>query len=147
MLGEWEFLLALVIIISGYWFCVKKKRDAMVFILLFLGASILVWALKELFGRPRPSFLGGDEGYSFPSGHAAMSLVVYGWLAVYWARRNASGWAKIAVITGAALLILLIGLSRVYLNMHYMSDVIGGYVVGGVILTIGIYFANRRVHS
>jgi membrane-associated phospholipid phosphatase len=76
-----------------------------------------------------------ETSYSFPSGHAMESFVAYGmlaYLAVLWLRT----WeARVAVICGAALLVVLIGFSRMYLGVHYFSDVIAGYAAGGVWLS------------
>ncbi|MDQ3965526.1 MAG: phosphatase PAP2 family protein [Actinomycetota bacterium] len=102
------------------------------------GSEALDLLLKELFARPRPSFsdpLLLEVGYSFPSGHAIGSLVAYGMLA-YFAVLGLRSWrARMAVIFGAALLVLLIGFSRMYLGVHYFSDVLAGFAVGGVWLS------------
>jgi len=102
------------------------------------GSVVLDRLLKELFARPRPSFdhpLLRETSYSFPSGHAMESLVVYGMLA-YLAVLALKTWrARTAVVFGAALLVLLIGFSRMYLGVHYFSDVVAGYAAGGVWLS------------
>jgi membrane-associated phospholipid phosphatase len=102
------------------------------------GSALIDWLLKGLFQRPRPHFahpLLVESSYSFPSGHAMESFVAYGmlaYLAVLWLRT----WeARVAVICGAALLVVLIGFSRMYLGVHYFSDVIAGYAAGGVWLS------------
>jgi membrane protein DedA with SNARE-associated domain/membrane-associated phospholipid phosphatase len=106
----------------------------------FVGAGALDWTLKRVIYRPRPAgaeaFLFGHS-FSFPSGHAMGSLVGYGMLvyllAAYWtpARRHRS-----ASIVAVAVLVLLIGLSRLYLGVHFLSDVIGGYAAGLVWLVV-----------
>jgi len=94
--------------------------------------------LKGLFVRPRPYFehpLLIETSYSFPSGHAMESFVLYGMLA-YFAVLALETWrARTAVVFGTALLVLLIGLSRMYLGVHYFSDVVAGYAAGGVWLS------------
>jgi undecaprenyl-diphosphatase len=103
-----------------------------------VGSAILNRLLKELFARPRPFFehpLLIETSYSFPSGHAMESLVVYGMLA-YFAVLALKTWrAQVAVIFAAALLVLLIGVSRMYLGVHYFSDVAAGYAAGGLWLS------------
>ena len=103
-----------------------------------LGSVMLVELLKGLFARPRPYFVDpllSESGYSFPSGHALESLVVYGMLA-YFAVLTLKTWrARIATICGTALLVLLIGISRMYLGVHYLSDVTAGFAAGGVWLS------------
>ena len=103
------------------------------------GSAILNWLLKVIFQRPRPHFahpLLVEGSYSFPSGHAMESFVAYGMLAylavLLWLR---SWETRVAVICGAALVVVLIGFSRMYLGVHYFSDVIAGYAAGGVWLS------------
>jgi membrane-associated phospholipid phosphatase len=102
------------------------------------GSALLNWLLKGLFQRPRPHFahpLVVETSYSFPSGHAMESFVVYGmlaYLAVLWLR---SWEARMAAVCGAALVVVLIGFSRMYLGVHYFSDVVAGYAAGGVWLS------------
>ena len=102
------------------------------------GSVVLDRLLKELFARPRPYFehpLLLETSYSFPSGHAMESFVVYGMLA-YFAELTLESWrARTAIVFGAALLVLLIGFSRMYLGVHYFSDVVAGYAAGGVWLS------------
>ncbi len=102
------------------------------------GSAVLNHLLKGLFARPRPFFehpLLIESSYSFPSGHAMESFVVYGMLA-YFAVLALKTWrARTAVVFAAALLVVLIGLSRMYLGVHYFSDVLAGYAAGGVWLS------------
>ncbi|MGH7513714.1 MAG: bifunctional DedA family/phosphatase PAP2 family protein [Gemmatimonadales bacterium] len=99
------------------------------------GGSLLDVALKLLFHRARPTWdvpLLTAHGFSFPSGHAMGSLVAYGMLAYLLVRAARSRWQRVAPIACAVGLALLIGLSRMYLGVHYFSDVIGGYAAGVV---------------
>jgi len=102
------------------------------------GSALLDRLLKEFFHRPRPHFahpLLVETSYSFPSGHAMESFVAYGVLA-YFAVLALRTWeARVAVVCGAALLVVLIGFSRMYLGVHYFSDVVAGYAAGGVWLS------------
>jgi membrane protein DedA with SNARE-associated domain/membrane-associated phospholipid phosphatase len=115
------------------------------------GGGVLDLALKRIIHRARPTgsgvFLYGST-FSFPSGHAMGSLIGYGMLAYllisFWApaRRH-----RTAVILGTAVLVLLIGLSRLYLGVHFLSDVIGGYAAGTVWLATcvtGVELALRQ---
>jgi undecaprenyl-diphosphatase len=102
------------------------------------GSALLNWLLKGLFQRPRPHFvhpLVVETSYSFPSGHAMESFVVYGmlaYLAVLWLR---SWEARVGAVCGATLVVVLISFSRMYLGVHYFSDVVAGYAAGGVWLS------------
>lgn len=100
----------------------------------FAGGGLLNEVLKLMIRRPRPPYAAAvlhHSSWSFPSGHAMGSAIGYGMLAyvlvVLWIhRRN----AQVSVVLGAALLIVAIGLSRLYLGVHYFSDVVGGYAAG-----------------
>ena len=114
-----------------------------------LGGEALNLLLKDLIARPRPRFehpLVVETSYSFPSGQAMESLVVYGMLA-YLAMLTSGGLGKrAALVCGLAVLVALIGLSRAYLGAHYFSDVVGGFAAGGAWLSaiITIREAVRR---
>jgi len=100
----------------------------------FAGGGLLDGVLKLVIRRPRPPYADAflqHFSWSFPSGHAMGSLIGYGMLAyvlvLLWIHRRR---AQIIVVLGAALLIVAIGLSRLYLGVHYFSDVVGGYAAG-----------------
>jgi membrane protein DedA with SNARE-associated domain/membrane-associated phospholipid phosphatase len=102
------------------------------------GGLVLNELLKELFARPRPYFehpLVLETSYSFPSGHATMSLIFYGMLAYFCVLALRTWRARTAVVFGASLLVLLIGFSRIYLGVHYLSDVVAGFASGGIWLS------------
>jgi membrane-associated phospholipid phosphatase len=98
-----------------------------------IGGLALNILLKSYFSRPRPALEAAVYAghYAFPSGHAMGSVVVYGTLA-YLIVRGAPGRRALQALTilGAALVIILIGLSRIYLGVHYASDVLAGYLAG-----------------
>ena len=96
--------------------------------------------LKLIFQRARPSIsmvrvLGPDMGYSFPSGHAMVSVAVYGIL-IYLFLQRYKGSGRMAFMLGVTILIILIGLSRIYLGVHWLTDVLGGWMVGLCILLV-----------
>ena len=103
------------------------------------GGAVLNQILKALFARPRPFFehpLLVEGSYSFPSGHAMGSLVAYGMLAYFAVLALASWQARTAVVFVATLLVLLIGLSRMYLGAHFLSDVSASVAVCTAWLTV-----------
>jgi undecaprenyl-diphosphatase len=107
-------------------FLVGRRDRAWLMVIVMAGAELLLSMLKVHFHRPRPeAFFGAPlpGSYSFPSGHALLSLCCYGALAAL------SGTKWLVRILAAAL-ILAIGVSRVYLGVHYPTDVIGGYLAG-----------------
>ena len=116
----------------------------------FAGGGLLDAVLKLIIRRPRPPYAAAflpHFSWSFPSGHAMGSLIAYGMLAyvltVLWIHRRSG---QIAVVLGAALLVVAVGLSRLYLGVHYFSDVVGGYAAGVLWLSAcisGIEVARR----
>jgi undecaprenyl-diphosphatase len=112
----------------------ERRRDAIVFVVTVVAAEVLMEILKLAFhrARPAPFFAERPDSYSFPSGHALKSAVFYILLASLASRH----WA---VRAAAALLALLIGISRVYLGVHYPTDVLAGYAIAAVCLAAASY--------
>jgi len=145
-LGSVGPMCALALAAAGYlWY--RGKRSVAATVLLAPVAAVGVFDfVKQAYARPRPIGLGGivPSSYSFPSGHATASAAVCATLAyVYWregfTRRSTA-------IVFAVLMPLLIGFSRIYLNVHWATDVLGGWSAGVVIavLSIVLYDRNRR---
>ncbi len=110
-----------------------------------LGAGVLTFALKLFFHRPRPEPYFGvaiPGTFSFPSGHSLLALTFYGMLAHLAASRVDRFTLRAAIWTTAALVILLIGFSRIYLGVHYPSDVLAGYAAG-VVWVLTVVFVER----
>ena len=102
-------------------------------------ASIANQWLKAFIARTRPELLEPvviERGFSFPSGHSLLSMVAYGVLGVLVMRSRLSLRVRRAVVGGLALLILLVGLSRVWLGVHYPTDVLAGWTGGAVIVLV-----------
>ena len=101
-----------------------------------IGGDTFNRILKDAFHRPRPELFMLETPYarpvsaSFPSGHATASMVLYLVLAYLLVRLGGKGVFRYVVLTIAGLLIVLIGVSRMYLGVHYPSDVLAGYVFG-----------------
>jgi membrane-associated phospholipid phosphatase len=113
----------------------RRKHAAWLFVLAALGGEVLENLLKLFFRRPRPEpFFGSlrPSTYSFPSGHATLAFCFYGVLAVILAARLRSPARKAALLLSAGLLALAIGVSRIYLGVHYPSDVLGGYAAAAI---------------
>jgi undecaprenyl-diphosphatase len=115
-----------------------------------VGGSVLDFALKHIFRRPRPFFadpVASARGWSFPSGHAMGSLVVYGMLAYViikiWPGRR----TRLVAPLVTAFVVLIIGVTRLYLGVHYLSDVLAGYAAGFMWLAAcisGVELVARR---
>lgn len=137
------FLVAAAVFMFRY----KFKQETLALLCALLVAKLLNEAIKALVQRARPAWehLAEADGYSFPSGHAMVSIAFYGMLAYVLARRAGRG--AIAVAVAAALLELLIGASRIYLQVHFATDVIGGYAAGAFWLLVcigGLRLWERR---
>jgi undecaprenyl-diphosphatase len=113
----------------------RHRHSAVLFAVTMMGATILNFVLKISFVRERPVPYFDTPlptSYSFPSGHALFSLCFYGSLAWVWAAHPIGDRKKIAAWIVALFLIFFIGLSRVYLGVHYPSDVVAGYLAAFV---------------
>jgi undecaprenyl-diphosphatase len=128
-------------LLSAFGFLLRKRiRGALLLVVTMLGVSLLNWLLKLAFARARPEPFFGlavPDSYSFPSGHALASFCFYGSLAALLAVRVRSRPLRVVIWTVGALMVLSIGFSRVYLGVHYVTDVVAGFGVGFVwVLTV-----------
>jgi membrane-associated phospholipid phosphatase len=126
-------VLAGVAAIAAYLLARRRYyTEAVLMVLAYGGAQVLSFSLKLAFRRDRPFFtdpLATLSTYSFPSGHATVSIAVYGALTLVLLRRL-RGPARVVCLAAAVLLVSLIGFSRMYLGVHFLSDVLAGYSVG-----------------
>ena len=129
-LGSTLFLTAATILVIA-WFALRKwGREAKLFAITMIGASVLNTTLKLAFKRPRPIpffDLTPPETYSFPSGHSLASCCFFAGLAAILSARVKSRRARTIIWIAASIMFLLIGLSRIYLGVHYTTDVIAGF--------------------
>ncbi|RIU90669.1 phosphatase PAP2 family protein [Oceanobacillus picturae] len=148
-LGSSHFVIPLVVIMAVilYW-----KYRTILPVLVFAGGTwgahvINVW-IKHVVQRERPSILvaANAEGYSFPSGHAMISMVCYGLLAYFIVQLVKKPKAKKLIQGGLAFLILLIGISRYVINVHYLTDVMAGFILGYLWVLVMIFLYEKLRH-
>lgn len=135
----------LIVIVLLIW---RKREEALMLTFALGGGGALNYVLKQIFRRSRPDVehLVEAGGYSFPSGHAMVSFIFYGMLAylVWYYLYEYPVWRYLI----PALLVLLgisIGISRIYLGVHYATDVIAGFTIGGIWL-IACIVGLRALH-
>jgi len=132
-LGGYTVLTLFVFAVAGY-LLLSRKTHAMWLVLIASGTGWgLTMGLKELFGRERPNIvphLVQEQSMSFPSGHAMMSAVVYLTLGVLLAQFAGRWSIRVYFLVIALLLTLLVGLTRVFLGVHYPTDVLAGWSAG-----------------
>ncbi|WP_375448334.1 phosphatase PAP2 family protein [uncultured Fibrella sp.] len=148
-LGSGYVTIGLSLIGSYMLYRQKKKRNILVLWILMAGIGLFVQVGKRTFVRKRPTLVAYyvESGYSFPSGHSATAMTLYGLLG-YWLvrgrRRIGNRWL---VGLCAAGLILVVGFSRIYLGVHFLSDVLGGYLLGACWLIVGIVLTECPVSN
>ncbi|MFA5155306.1 MAG: phosphatase PAP2 family protein [Patescibacteria group bacterium] len=138
-LGRARVIISLLLAASLLFWLWRKRAYILPAWLSLGGASLLNFLSKWAFHRPRPAFpVYIESNFSFPSGHATVAVAAYGFL-TYCLLRNTKKLPNRALVFLAGLLIIAaIGFSRLYLGVHYLSDVLAGYLLGALWLTMGI---------
>lgn len=139
------FVVVLLITLVWTLAFLRNGRYAVWLTVSLVGGWLLNKVLKALYSRERPDLwesLVVPDGYSFPSGNAMISAAFFGLIALLLLRSRKAGnrvWAAIVL-----LIVLLIGVSRLYLCVHYASDIVGGFLAGAVIAVLCAWGAVRR---
>ncbi|MBC6988474.1 phosphatase PAP2 family protein [Hymenobacter sp. BT491] len=141
-----NFIVVAALALIGYFLLLRRHRWYTLMVpVVALGGISLNLVLKNFYQRPRPLLpLVSATGLSFPSGHAMISATFYG-LLIYLVQTHVrhSAWLRWTLTAGLVVLILLIGITRVYLRVHYATDVIAGFTAGAVWLVIAIPMLRR----
>jgi len=143
----------MVVAVSAFFIARRQLLEAG-FILATLSSFVLISVVKVSVARPRPPYFSLDPAgifqsvnqYSFPSGHVLFFVVFFGFIA-YLAWLHQTGSARIVVIAICSALVILIGLSRVYLGAHWASDVVGSYIIGILwlfVVILGYQLVSRK---
>ncbi len=130
--GTLSMIVLAVVTVGGF----ALRRDLPVAALVAitsLGAGVLVWVIKRLVGRSRPpeaSRLVFEPSMSYPSGHTLGSTVVVGIVAIVLIPRLTKHWVRVAATVFAVAFPIAVGLSRIYLGVHWTTDVLAGWIIG-----------------
>lgn len=132
-LGKHQFLIPANLLLIFYFLLVKRQNWFSIRVITIAISSLaLMLLLKQLFQRKRPlsPLLKAAKGLSFPSGHAIMAVTFYGLLIYILQHTITVDWLKWLATVLMFVLIILIGFSRIYLRVHYASDVAAGFIIG-----------------
>ncbi|HMK03361.1 MAG TPA: phosphatase PAP2 family protein [Ferruginibacter sp.] len=144
--GGSKFLIPAWLLFLTYYFFVRKNKWYFIKLLTVSVSSFLVMqGLKFFFNRPRPliPLLKEVPGLSFPSGHAFMSFVFYGMLIYIVYQEIKQAWLKWILIILLMTIIVMIGFTRIYLRVHYASDVLAGFCFGTLSLVILLWMLRQ----
>jgi membrane-associated phospholipid phosphatase len=146
VVGNYQVMIVSNLLLICYFLFVKKHRWYSIKVpAISLSSLLLMSILKTLFNRPRPllPLMEPAKGLSFPSGHAMMSVTFFGLLIYLLYQEKLHPVVKAIGITLLTMFIISIGISRIYLRVHYASDVLAGLCMGIIWLTIAIYMLNK----
>ncbi len=148
-LGTYKIIKYGTILFAGFLIIFGDWPRAILLVIIGAAATIINRYLKRIFPRIRPNF---PQNYlytvdlSYPSGHTMLATAFYGMLAYLAWVYGRGTWAGWIVFILLLVVILLIGFSRVYLGVHFVSDVIGGWIAGSLIILIGLLAGNYFLH-
>ncbi|MGV3576306.1 MAG: phosphatase PAP2 family protein [Devosia sp.] len=147
-LGSFSVLGILVIGVVLHLLLTGSRRTSLLIAISVLGGTTISMVLKALFDRPRPDFTGAVDVFtaSFPSGHATASAVVYLTIGVLLAQRASTWPARTLYLLGAIILVAAIGLSRIYLGVHFPTDILAGWALGAAwaLICLAVAHALQR---
>lgn len=135
-----------LILVSFLSFFIFKNKKTSIFVWInLISITILNQALKFILHRPRPTDFRiiEENGYSFPSGHSMASIAFYGFLIYLIYKKINNKYLKWGLICFLSILILVIGISRIYLGVHYTSDVLAGFLISIAYLILFISIVNK----
>jgi len=124
---------------------IKNKKTSILFFINLVLSALTNFILKQIIQRPRPieHRIIDEKGYSLPSGHSMVSMAFYGFLVYFIYKNIKNKYIKTILIVLLSVLIISIGVSRIYLGVHYTSDVLAGFLVAISYLIIFIHIINN----
>ncbi|MNH95795.1 Phosphatidylglycerophosphatase B [compost metagenome] len=145
-IGSAEVVLILVLVLMVVLYKVLKHRlELFLLVGVVAGSGLLNVLLKLIFQRARPDLhrIVDATGFSFPSGHSMGAFTLYGIIAFLIWKHLSTPFRRVSVIVLSLIMIITIGVSRIYLGVHYPSDILGGYLASGMWLAIAIWWYQR----
>ena len=134
-------ILAIIgILIATYLYLKVSKKKGVFFAVTIIITGILIKVLKEIFGRARPlNALMPDSSFAMPSGHATIAVVFFGLIAFLFINKK----HKVIALIATTLIALIVGFTRLYLRVHWLTDVVAGFALGTIILITSIITYNK----
>ncbi|WP_060795607.1 phosphatase PAP2 family protein [Staphylococcus lugdunensis] len=147
-IGEVWAMLSLSLMLIAYLMLKRCKIEALFFVLVMGLSSILNPVLKNIFDRERPTLLRLIDitGFSFPSGHAMGSTAFFGSV-MFIINRKMSGADKGIIIGLCALMMLMVSISRVYLGVHYPTDIVAGIIGGVFCIVLSTLILRKKLYN
>lgn len=144
-LGSHYFLIPANVVLIIYFLLIHQRINSIKVPAVAISSLIIMLLLKFLFQRPRPQdpLLEKAAGFSFPSGHSLMSVTFYGLMIYLILLTNLNRTFKFLFTVFTIILIALIGFSRIYLRVHYASDVVAGFCIGIIWLLCSLFLLNK----
>ncbi len=144
VLGSTKVSILIAAVVLGVLYLIYRKlSEPILFAAALGGAAAMNVLFKQIFSRPRPEVhrLIEETGFSYPSGHTMGAMALYGAIAFLLWRHADKVWKRTLIIIGTIILVIMIAVSRIYLGVHYPSDITGGILASGIWLSIviGIY--------
>lgn len=146
LLGKW-WVAAIIVLATAVIFYLKDCKKYITPFLISVGGSFITGFLgKIIWQRPRPLAVAvyTESSWSFPSGHAILAVSLYGFLIYFFWKTLKKQPHKLAVLFFGLLVIIAVGFSRLYLGVHYLSDVLAGYLIGLVWLGLSLAIVNKK---
>lgn len=141
----WPVIVITLLIMTYLYLILGHRRELLLLSCVMLGSPVLNRLLKLLYARERPTFhrLIEETGYSFPSGHSMSAFCLYSTVAYLLWRHIQDRKGRVLLVLISVMFISVIGLSRIYLGVHYPSDVIGAYLAGGAWVSCCVWLYKR----
>jgi undecaprenyl-diphosphatase len=137
---EPAILAILGILIASYLYLKVSKKKGIFFAATILATGVLIKVLKEIFGRIRPAnALMPDATFAMPSGHATIAVVFFGLIAFLFTNKK----HKAIALTVTTFIAMIVGFTRLYLRVHWLTDVIAGFALGAIILATSIIIYRK----